>query len=223
MLQWRIARTNLGKWYDLYDERKNFFLSRNAVITNPCLACLELFDEHETFSRNYADEFGFKVDKYGCMFLIPLGIGNPPRTWMGKVLTFPYCFFGVPLFALFLYVIGDDVGKLIAVMYHESFCCSMCRHRGKSLEARQFQAASGNDLKEGFRRIQACVPVSLMLVVVAFYVLLAVLIFGLWENWDTTQSIYFCVMVLFTVGLVDEIPGITSQNSSVWNHTRQKS
>ena len=68
MLQWRIARTNLGKWYELYDERKNFFLSRYAVITNPCLACLELFDEHETFSMNYADEFGFKVDKYGVCF-----------------------------------------------------------------------------------------------------------------------------------------------------------
>ncbi|XP_055356880.1 LOW QUALITY PROTEIN: potassium channel subfamily K member 2-like [Paramacrobiotus metropolitanus] len=135
-----------------------------------------------------------------------IGIGNPPRTQIGKAVTFPYCFFGVPLFLLFLYVIGDDVGKLIAVLYHQAVCCSMCRHRDKTVMARQF-AGGAESLNESYRRIQACVPVSLMLVIIAFYVLLAVLIFGLWENWDAVNSIYFCVMTLMTVGLVDEIPG----------------
>lgn len=83
----------------------------------------------------------------------------------------------------------------------------MCRHRDKTIQARQFMADGGPSLTEGYRRIQACVPVSLMLVIIAFYVLLAVLIFGLWEGWDAVNSIYFCVMTLMTVGLIDEIPG----------------
>lgn len=83
----------------------------------------------------------------------------------------------------------------------------MCRHRDKTVQARQFWAAGGEDVNEGYRRIQACVPVSLMLVLIAFYVLVAVLIFGLWEGWDTINAIYFCVMTLMAVGLIDEIPG----------------
>ncbi|OQV13294.1 hypothetical protein BV898_12500 [Hypsibius exemplaris] len=190
-------------------------------------------DNFRTFLKHRVKMAGVYVNKrdfsavsgilYSVSVIGGIGIGNPPRTLIGKAVTFSYCFFGMPLYFLFLYVIGDDVGKLVAVLYHQGSLCSMCRHHASVNQARQFQAASGNDLNEGYRRIQACVPVSLMLVIIAFYVMLAVLMFGLWEDWDAVNSIYFCVMTLMSVGLIDDIPGdhIDHKLTSVTTHIRR--
>lgn len=51
------------------------------------------------------------------------------------------------------------------------------------------------------------VPLTITLAVVAFYIGMGSILFGIWEGWPSLQSAYFCFVTISTIGFGDVVPG----------------
>ena len=51
------------------------------------------------------------------------------------------------------------------------------------------------------------VPVTISLMLIAFYLGLGAMIFSRWEQWDVSSAYYFSFVTLSTIGFGDMVPG----------------
>jgi potassium channel subfamily K protein len=63
------------------------------------------------------------------------------------------------------------------------------------------------DDEEDFRDVS--VPLTITMMIIAAYILLGALMFGIWENWTVLKSCYFCFVTVSTIGFGDVVPGST--------------
>lgn len=70
--------------------------------------------------------------------------------------------------------------------------------------------------EEGFDDIdnadynEITVPLTIILGVIAGYIFLGTVIFGVWEGWDPLTAAYFCFITISTIGFGDVVPGFAS-------------
>ena len=51
------------------------------------------------------------------------------------------------------------------------------------------------------------VPLTITMVIIAFYIFMGALLFGVWEEWQPLQAAYFCFVTISTIGFGDVVPG----------------
>jgi len=51
------------------------------------------------------------------------------------------------------------------------------------------------------------VPLTVTMGLVAGYIFMGSLLFGVWENWDWLTSAYYCFVTISTIGFGDLVPG----------------
>ena len=59
------------------------------------------------------------------------------------------------------------------------------------------------------------VPLTITMAIIAGYIFMGALLFGVWEGWDPLKASYFCFVTISTIGFGDVVPGSANfQNAS---------
>jgi Ion channel len=56
------------------------------------------------------------------------------------------------------------------------------------------------------------VPLTVTILMLAFYIFMGALLFGVWESWDWLVASYFCFITISTIGFGDFVPGYSNSN-----------
>ena len=147
-----------------------------------------------------------------------------------------YALIGIPLTFLCLTNIGRFMAATFRSLYGRTLCVS-CRRNCKDLLSRKEDSISSLDKMEmdesgnpaaqnhEMDRISEkhCeidhdkteVPISICLVLVAWYIVFGAIMFTIWEKeWTIFTGAYFCFITLSTIGFGDIVPGFSHED---WN------
>ena len=58
------------------------------------------------------------------------------------------------------------------------------------------------------------VPLTVTMSVIAGYLFMGSILFGVWEGWDWLKAAYYCFITISTIGFGDVVPGFSSIESS---------
>jgi potassium channel subfamily K protein len=61
--------------------------------------------------------------------------------------------------------------------------------------------------------LKLSVPLTITIGLLAFYVFVGALLFGVWEDWDWLTAAYFCFITISTIGFGDYVPGYSNSAS----------
>jgi Ion channel len=61
--------------------------------------------------------------------------------------------------------------------------------------------------------LKLSVPLTITIGMLAFYVFMGALLFGVWEGWDWLTGAYFCFITISTIGFGDYVPGYSNSAS----------
>lgn len=75
--------------------------------------------------------------------------------------------------------------------------------RGKGFDDDEDDSDDDDDL-------QLTVPITVTMAVVAGYLFMGSLLFGVWEDWDWLKAAYYCFVTIATIGFGDVVPGSAS-------------
>ena len=166
------------------------------------------------------------------------GYGNiAPKTFWGRLVCIAYAVLGIPLMLLCLANIGDVMADIFRFVYSKVCCCGCCRRkestkiadippseRGqKTPEAWKNEFSKGLPPPKGGPVVlddeddddededdKISVPLTITMIVIAGYILMGALLFGVWERWDVLKASYFCFVTISTIGFGDVVPGSAS-------------
>ena len=125
--------------------------------------------------------------------LSAVGYGNTaPVTTLGRVLFIFYAVIGIPIFLVFLNLVGKKL---------ENYLNRIAKYVTKKLETRQTKHRT---VIEGF------VSVLLIILGVALFIISPSLIFSAIEDWTFVEAVYYCFVTLTTVGFGDFVPAQAS-------------
>ncbi|XP_066934307.1 potassium channel subfamily K member 1-like [Clytia hemisphaerica] len=128
-----------------------------------------------------------------------IGYGDRyPLTTGGRWFTIVYALFGIPLTGVILTKIGFRLTKLVKKMDN-----LLTKPIKKTLGV--LAAESENRIKFYVRIIQLLIVVALFLLL--FWIIPAIIMVEIEEEWDLITAIYFCFITITTVGLGDITPG----------------
>ena len=167
---------------------------------------------------------------YNALFCFLAGYGNiSPQTNWGKIMVIAYAILGIPIMLLCLANIGDLMADMFKFVYVKVCCCGCFRRRkpddsrpqtpdgdGQSPEQwqqnfnkqqQQDQDEYDSDEDEEPDYTEASVPLTITMGVIAFYILFGASVFSILEEWDMTESAYYCFITISTVGFGDFVPG----------------
>ena len=163
------------------------------------------------------------------------GYGNiAPKTFWGRLVCMAYAVLGIPLMLLCLANIGDVMADIFRFVYSKVCCCGCCRRKEstrvesippgvqgrKTPEAWKTEFSKGLPPPKGGPVVidddedddededdKISVPLTITMVVIAGYILMGALLFGVWEHWDVLKASYFCFVTISTIGFGDVVPG----------------
>ncbi|ESN93130.1 hypothetical protein HELRODRAFT_89246 [Helobdella robusta] len=143
---------------------------------------------------------------YSVTVITTIGYGHiAPKTDEGRVVTIFYALVGIPLCIFSVTHIGGFMATIFRFLYKNIFCglCCVCFNKMK----RQKSFSREPSKKD--------VPIYVSLLLIAGYIGLGALLFGLWENdWNVLIGSYFCFITLSTIGFGDFVPGASLDPSS---------
>ena len=61
------------------------------------------------------------------------------------------------------------------------------------------------------------VPLTVTMCLIAGYIFMGSVLFGVWENWDWLASSYYCFVTISTIGFGDLVPGSEGFRSTAQN------
>jgi potassium channel subfamily K protein len=67
-----------------------------------------------------------------------------------------------------------------------------------------------DDDEEEDEGLKISVPLTITIGLLAFYVFMGALLFGVWEGWDWLTAAYFCFITISTIGFGDYVPGYSN-------------
>ena len=147
-----------------------------------------------------------------------------------------YALIGIPLTLMFLANIGEVMADIFRFVYAKVFCCGCLRGRRNknksesrlNLKEEEADVAKGHDAwKEQYggktagpvvqddpegededgEDEQISVPLTCTLALIAAYLFMGALLFGVWEGWDSLKAAYYCFITIATIGFGDVVPG----------------
>ncbi|XP_063695667.1 potassium channel subfamily K member 17 [Culicoides brevitarsis] len=174
---------------------------------------------------------------YSLTVITTIGYGNiSPRTELGKISTIFYAIIGMPLFLLYLSLIGDILAKSFKWTYAKFCLCRICPGVARKRAIRERSKKNSTEEPENNYSISdidfnendlynneieneitgdthtVTVPLTVCIAIMIGYIIFGASLFARWENWNLLDGSYFCFISLSSIGFGDIVPGLSLKN-----------
>ncbi|RNA07550.1 T family of potassium channels 18-like [Brachionus plicatilis] len=167
----------------------------------------------------------FSALLFTITIMTTLGYGHvSPATPEGQIVCICYSLLGIPLFVISTVKISNLLGDLLVFLTTNilCFCCHKSKKDNKDDQKEQspddWNESENNDiikvvddmeLEDQYEEDDRFVPLIIVLIVFAGYLVLGAYLFTLIESdWNLLQSSYYAFVSLSTIGFGDYVPGI---------------